>query len=221
MSKKILLSIIFLCLITPIKISANEKDVSNIYTKSYLEDYFQELDDSDLVLEMPNGGYLHGEATILDLEGNIISTVSSQTDEKAKTVGEIKEELLGKEIITNPSFIMARGSTPPTKMLEIKKGTTYRSNYFSGKGWRFSGYSFFAKEPYPATGGIITFQTFNDDGRVGILSEALKTQYTGAITGTAVYRGKPYSVFAYSTGEYAQIYYTYNPNPNTFYTVSY
>lgn len=30
MSKKILLSIIFLCLVTPIKISANEKDAHNI-----------------------------------------------------------------------------------------------------------------------------------------------------------------------------------------------
>lgn len=66
----------------------NEKDVkekaSNIYTKSYLEDYFQDLNDSDLVIELPNGGYLNGEANILDLEGKIISTFNSKTDIDAK-----------------------------------------------------------------------------------------------------------------------------------------
>lgn len=129
--------------------------------------------------------------------------------------------MLGKEIEVTLDFIMPRGSTAPGNMMEIKKGATYRSNYFSGKGWRFSGYSFYAKKTYPATGDILTFQTFNDDGRVGNYKAALTTQNTGTITGTAVYRGKPYSVFAYSTSEYAQIYYTYNPNPNTFYTVSY
>ncbi|MBS6373705.1 MAG: hypothetical protein KH431_03690 [Erysipelotrichaceae bacterium] len=71
------------------------EDKSNpFYSEEFLNQYFQDLKPSDKVLKLPGGGYLHGEATILDSKGNAISTYNSETDPKAKTVEETKKELL-------------------------------------------------------------------------------------------------------------------------------
>lgn len=61
-------------------------------TQSYMENVFSDLNDTDKVLEMPNGGFLYGEATVINPDGSSVH-YNSATDSNSKTVLEAKSSL--------------------------------------------------------------------------------------------------------------------------------
>ena len=84
------------------KISVDTQSHSKeIQPNYYLENVFSDLDDTDKVLEMPNGGFLHGEAIVTDSDGSRIY-YNSNTDSNSKTVFETKSLL--KELATTEAL---------------------------------------------------------------------------------------------------------------------
>lgn len=69
----------------------------DIYTQEYLDQYFSGLDGSELILELPGGGFLGGPAdAVFEVgvgEGNI-KTYCIGTDPNSETVAEAKARLL-------------------------------------------------------------------------------------------------------------------------------
>lgn len=58
---------------------------------------FAELEDDDLVIKMPGGGYLHGKAELTkrdDPKRRVIASYDSKTDSNTITVAQAREEML-------------------------------------------------------------------------------------------------------------------------------
>lgn len=79
------LSLIFL--VSMVHINANEAKKENI---KYPTNYLSEWNENDKVIQLPDGGYLKGEA-ILHKEDGIVIVYNSETDSDAMTVKEVRE----------------------------------------------------------------------------------------------------------------------------------
>lgn len=180
-----------------------------------IEQLFNDFDDSDELIELPNGGYLYGqgEAKVYEypdyVEGNMnpVYTFDISNSDSIVTVKEAK-----KEMEENVNQIQQRGSSVPTQVLQLAAGQVYISNTFSGSGWRFSGYQFVAD---PSTGYYLKWTTYVDDGRVGNASLAMNT-LKGQISGIEIYKNQSKYI---NYGPNGQIYYTYSPINGTYYRV--
>lgn len=180
-----------------------------------VEQLFSGFNDSDKLIELPNGGYLYGqgEAKIYEyldyMEGdaNPVAILNVSDSDSTITVKEAK-----KEIESNINQPLLRGSSVPTQVLQLAAGQVYVSNTFSGSGWRFSGYQFVAD---PSTGYYLKWITYIDDGRVGNASLAMNT-LKGQISGIEIYKNQSKYI---NYGPNGQIYYTYNPINGTYYRV--
>ena len=73
-----------------IKISGEEKPAELNVISTNIDDYFKGLDDTDKVLPLPNGGYLHGSATLTYEDGTTVE-LNSETDPNSLTIASIKE----------------------------------------------------------------------------------------------------------------------------------
>ena len=189
--------------VSPVYAAQENPDISS--------EYFYDLKEEDKVLELPDGGFLYGSATVTDNEDSTITeTYNSLTDENSITVKEARV-LLNEET----SNYLSRGANVPdvaSKTITLKSGTHYQSSAFSGSGWRFGGYFFKAA---PGTGTYLKWISYNDGGRVGNYTEATGTK-NGTIQGTAIEKNKSQYV---SRGGSAMIYYTYSPASGTYYYV--
>ncbi len=108
--KKIILCIFILTLIlfayalsikpmhTKASVTKNNVDENKLYTKEWLDLYFSGLDDSELVLQLPEGGFISGppnsEFVVSDENGNIIETYIIASNPKSETVAEAKKRML-------------------------------------------------------------------------------------------------------------------------------
>ena len=192
--------------------SNNYSNIKDVNENNAIENQlFCDLEDDDLVLELPEGGYLFGEATIENDNGDVIGKYNSQTDDNSITVKEARE-LLFKERISEGNQISPKGSSIPTSTITLASGASYTSSGFSGSGWRFSGYKFIASS---GTGYYLLWCSIGDDGRVGNMTEAYST-LNGTIAGDCIYNGS-YTYISKAT--LSQIYYTYNPISGTYYYV--
>ena len=119
--------------VSPVYATQENPDISS--------EYFYDLKEEDKVLELPDGGFLYGSATVTDNEDSTITeTYNSLTDENSITVKEARV-LLNEET----SNYLARGANVPdvaSKTITLKSGAHYQSSAFSGSGWRFGGYFF-------------------------------------------------------------------------------
>lgn len=180
-----------------------------------IEQLFNDFEDTDELIELPNGGYLYGqgEAKVYEyldyIDGNAdpIEVYDVSNNENKITVKEVKEEMKN-----NVGNVQQRGSSVPTQVMQLAAGQVYVSNTFSGSGWRFSGYQFVAD---PSTGYYLKWTTYVDDGRVGNASLAMNT-LKGQISGIEVYKNQSKYI---NYGPNGQIYYTYNPINGTYYRV--
>ena len=95
------------------------------------------MNDNDKVVELEDGGFLYGEATVTDENDPTFEPVeyNSFDDPNSITVKDAK-----KIIQEGSASNFARGSNVPdssTKTLTLKPNSHYQSSEFSGTGWRF------------------------------------------------------------------------------------
>ena len=103
---------------------------------------FGDLNDNDKVVELEDGGFLYGEATVTDENDPTFEPVeyNSFDDPNSITVKDAK-----KIIQEGSASNFARGSNVPdssTKTLTLKPNSHYQSSEFSGTGWTFGAYFF-------------------------------------------------------------------------------
>ena len=176
------------------------------------ETLFYNLKETDKVIELEDGGFLYGSATITDendpdfepIEYNSLTDPNSITVKEARTI--IKDE-------SNSNF--SRGANVPdssTKTVTLGANGAYQSSAFSGTGWRFGGKSFKAAD---STGTYLRWTSKKDGGRVGNYSEAVGTK-NGSLQGTIIEKDQTQYV---SRGGSGMIYYTYSPAAGTTYYV--
>lgn len=177
---------------------------------------FPDLSDDDLVIELPDGGYLYGKCEVYDISDQTspIIIYDSTMDSNAIPVKKARNRIKYRQTAFPTQTY---GATPPgtDTIYVLDYGSEYNSNPFSGNGWRFSGKQFKAKS---GTGGdYLRWTSYIDSGRVGNYNEAYATKNSGTIQGTALEIGVP---IWNSEGNLGQIYYTYNPLAGTYYNVA-
>lgn len=222
MKKKYLISLlsVFILAFSIVNVSALEKTNIAIQkeVETYVNNMFYDLEDHDKVLALPNGGYLHGHAKLVNgLNTDIVyKEYDSETDSNAITVREAKKSIQYDIINMNSVVIQPRGANVPnleSSTIILYDQGTYRSQTFSASGWRFGGYFFLSEA---STGDYLKWSTYNDSGVVGTHGYASQTKKTGVAYGKAIYPGTPQYI---SYGRNPQIYYTFNPTNNPYYIV--
>ncbi|WP_394406080.1 hypothetical protein [Streptococcus sp. 20-1249] len=171
------------------------------------------VDENQIVQVLPEGGY------IVNIDG------SSNFDESLVeynngTLMKYSDYRLLDAIDTSlPSypFPFFRSASPDKAVQNPKilaNGETYRSQPFSGKGWRFSELKFKAK---PSTGSWLLWTSIGDSGLVGNEWEAYRTYQ-----GTRTYRAALESIVPqYVNGDNSWLfYYTFDPVIGSKYEVS-
>lgn len=167
---------------------------------------FSNLKDSDKILVLPDGGFLHGEATITDTTTNeVVAHYNSETDSNSVSVSNLKD------ILNNNNIPMPRRSTPPNQSITLGNGGEYTSSPFSASGWRFGGYLF---QSDPSTGPALLWASYKDSGIVGTETQAWNTLNSGTPIGEAISAGG--STYIY----YKACYYTFNPVSGSYYYVA-
>lgn len=173
---------IFLCfLLMPTNgVLANQED-SEQTTEYNIEEEMKKLDeqysylnDTDLVLELPDGALLSGPGTLkastIDNPDIIIEEYNVQLDPNSITLQQYKEKELKKILsgesemgpITNYG-VSTRAAVPPTKRMTLDAGQFYQSAKFSGSGWRYGELYFDAAW---GTGDYLRWSTHGDTGNV-------------------------------------------------------
>lgn len=147
--------------------AAEKKVISD--PEQYASQYFADLKEEDKVLALPEGGFFKGEAKIVSMDNPDIvqASYNTETDPASVTVAEAKKIVAKK--VTNgfdSKPIMPRGAFPPKidkgKYIVLAAGGTYRSQAFSGSGWRFGGIDV---KPADGTGHFLRWKSYIDDGR--------------------------------------------------------
>lgn len=188
-------------------------------TSLWIENLFEGLSDNKLVVVYPDGSISYTD--------NVYADYSTQElNQKAatiKTVSEAKEYLKGQfsdEPLNSNSATMERAALPHWNKKELRAGEHYRSQAFSGRGWRFSGYAFYPKY---GTGGYLYYRSIGDDGRVGNFNDAMSTAVSGGNYGTPLYKREGWKAIwigiDLTNGNNAKGYYTYNPISGSVYEV--
>lgn len=211
-----------LCLLT---LPLNTINAAEIYDESSASSaeqtasgMFSHLTDSDKVLKLSDGSYLHGEAEVYDMDHELLTTYDSNTDPEAITVAKAKEECIEQieaDLANEENQKDSRyANWPPRKDMYLSYGASYSRIITEGSspGWRFSEFSFF---PKAGTGDYLRWRTYGDSARVGSRGDANAT-YEGTLRGTPIYEGKYYWL-SFNPG---QAYYSYQPKSGSYYQVA-
>lgn len=187
-----------------------------------------ELSDTDLVLELPDGGIIGGSgAEIRSNDGKLIKSYDVKTDPNSITVSEYKKEEINKIINEDESSpISTFGASIPLQwgdVMILKVNGFYKSQAFSASGWRYSGYQF---SPISGSGGYLRWSTYLDDGRVAVQPPsgwAVDFVFNPNYHATAIYRGSYYyfgsDTISNAFGPSRSFYCTYNPVNGSYYLV--
>lgn len=179
--------------------------------------FLEHLNDSDSLLVMPDGGFLHGTATTSNYgDGEILGYYNSDTDGKATTVGTVKKifsEISEEEgNLFNSKLGLTRGTKPSSTVISLGLGASYSSSKFSASGIRFAGYLFQTKG---TAGDRLRYYSYNTVGAAGSKTDAqnvYSSQKWNAY-GKLVYS----STYTYVGG--VSTYWVNNPKAGTYYYV--
>lgn len=192
-----------------ISANANEDQIA--------KDRFSHLKDSDSLLVLPDGGFLHGEAIVTSNEdpNEVVAHYNSATDPNAITVSQAREIMETNEnkatFYDLEKVITPRATQPSGTTWGLSLGASYSSSAFTGSGWRFAGYLFKAIN---SAGPYLNWRAHIGSGVVGTATEAWNTYSSGVAIGEAIYAGGSTRMSGTST------FYTYNPVKGTYYVVS-
>ncbi len=184
---------------------------------------FQDLKDTDSILVMPSGIYLHGKATILNGENSeIVATYNSDQPLSNKndgikkiTVAEARQEINKNTGIPLPLFSSSKTNRPPTEVVGINPGGSIWQNISLGPNWQFSR-SYFASWPQ-SSGQYLLWKAHVDDGRIADKNASIR-QYNDQ-AGAYGELIKASSPAAYYRGDnwYEMAFNSYNPLSGTSY----
>jgi len=223
------------------KVSANvyesnaAVETTAVIVEKNITELFSERQATDKVLPLPEGGFLYGEGKLVDKDdfSKVLSEYNSETDEKSITVAQAKsalikqmtEEIEAQKSFLNRDLLAERGTAPPTINYFLIKGETYKSEAFSGSGWRYAGYWFINEYVSPDTGyhsfsGPLDFQTVGDSARVGDREDVDNLYYHQILGG---YQINPADGFVRIksglSGQPQLTYFTNNPINGSYYIV--
>ncbi|MDR0299147.1 MAG: hypothetical protein LBI13_03575 [Streptococcaceae bacterium] len=241
------ISLLALGLITQVS-AAEKKDNANTpakYHKTVGSNLpFEDLNDSDSVLILPDGGMLHGKIQIVDKNDSkkILATYNSDSNStgSSTTVANVRQKLKSGITPTSLSqrFKPANSTIAvihplvyndlwgpgTTWSIELSLGAVYShtiadsgitSNGRGWSGWYFAEHSFW---PVPGTGAYLRWRTYADSGRVGDDDDAASLCYYGIITGIPLYVEDGYRYF---TGiDTMTTYFSYMPYQYAVYEVA-
>lgn len=222
-----LFAILTMCFFIPVSqtfATSNDDSKSSEYDKN-IELLFEDIDDKEEFIQLPDGSFLHGTVVDVDAEDTSIvyAEYSSINNPDAITTQEVKEIMIDNLKTSKSSrinSIQPRGADLPTQIRILTPGSSYISSYFSGSGWRFGGYYFQASS---GSVGTMEWSTYNDSGRVGLPFQAANTLGNpNSPSGTPLYVGKPEKIgtkMSLGMGYHQLVYYTYNPSNNPYYMV--
>lgn len=202
---KALLSLAFIFAILPTGVLlANNEDISladnstsNIDQE--IDEMFECFDSSKKVVHMPRGGFLQGYDT--------------ETNENAITIEEAKKIEKAERLAMEKGYSVSLfGTNLPTEPYPLKTGQVYKSNSFSGSGWRLSGYKF---KPEVGHGNRLYYTSKGDSANAGSLDDAKATINGGINSGTPLALNQPTPVISYGY----TCYYTWNPIKGSYYVV--
>lgn len=185
-------------------------------TKSNEIQILSNLQSTDKVLQMPEGGYLHGQATVETADGTI-THYDSETDKNAVTVDQARaanEELQEKNdewAFGDP--LSSRRASPATSTMSLAYKAGYSSSSFSGSGMRFAGYFF---KTTGTTGTGLRYWSYVSGGAVGISASAWASYYSGNSYDS---NSSPISADQNRKVNGTTTYYTLNPKSGTYYYV--
>jgi hypothetical protein len=188
--------------------------------ESFSREWFlNKFDDSDTIIILPDGGFLHGEATVSSNSNpqKIIAHYNSQTDQTAVKVGSLKKVLSENGTISllgvNLSQDKVQGANVPSETMTLGYGAEYSSNSFSGSGWRFEGYFFKAiNSPLPN----LIWSSHVDSGLVGTRTQANYTHNNGK---QELYDNTFVNIGARPAVSGTRVYYSFSPKDGTYYYV--
>ena len=210
MKKIIYFIIMFISIISGTSYIARANDFSE---QGQFTNLFLGLDENKLVVVYPDGSISYTDDTANDYSENFLR------EEQAQILPVSEAKMKVSEILSKPRR-EKRQATPNWEPRMLIAGEHYRSQRFSGHGWRFSGYSFY---PKLGTGAYLYFRSIGDDGRIGTYNDAQNTNVLGKITGTALLESEGWKAFWVgdfrTNANNALGYYTYNPKANTVYEV--
>lgn len=202
--KKIMLIVLLgtgICITNNQVEAAEYKEPTEVPEMSATDVAFAGLHDTDKVVQLPDGTFLHGEATIgeVSLTRNALVTINSETAENAITVEEAKEILEENkgEVENKP---MLRGIVSSFNYRGLGHGASV-SGYFSRSvGWN----SLNTVYQSTANGPYLRYYSGYDSARVGTAQQAQQT-FSGIISGSIVSAG----LYQYFSGTNTM--YTYYP----------
>jgi len=193
---------------------------------------FQDLKESDSILVMPSGAYLHGKATIFNKDSSkIVATYDSNQPLSTKnnaikiiTVAEARKEIDESTGISLPNFYSTRTNVPPAQtqdnIVGVNPGASIWENLSIGANWQFSR-AYFASWPQ-SSGQYLLWKAHVDDGRIADMGDSRKQYYDqrGAY-GALIKYSSPASYYT-STGTWwhEMAFNSYAPKKGTSYQVS-
>ncbi|MCK3882111.1 hypothetical protein HCC13_07030 [Streptococcus suis] len=183
----------------------------------YIEVVNPEIQPNQKVLAIPEGGFIYkldGSSDFSDetiqQNGGVILEYQTYLGMEDLQDGSISAEEFLESVGAGTRLRAADPYSKPLKVLADREA--YKSNEFSGSGWRFSGLRF---KPASGTGIYLAWRVEGDSGMVGTYQQAVAT-YKGSLAGTSVYPGQR----PYIASDYQGLYfYTYNPVPGSVYIV--
>ncbi|WP_086350910.1 hypothetical protein [Candidatus Enterococcus clewellii] len=181
--------------------AAEYKELEAAPKMTAVEAAFAGLEDTDKVVQLPDGTFLYGEATIgeVGIHRNSSVTVNSETAENAVTVEEAKN-ILEEHKDKVPDKPMLRGVVSSFNYKGLRYGARV-SGYFSrNTGWNSLNTVYQSTEG----GSFLRYYSGYDSARVGSAQQALQT-FSGIISGSIVSAGK----YQYFSG--INTMYTYYP----------
>lgn len=193
---------------------------------------FSDLKDTDSILVMPSGAYLHGKATIFNKDSSkTVATYDSDQPLSTKnsgikkmTVAEARQEIGKSTGIALPNFYSTRTNVPPAQtqdhIVGVNPGSSIWENLSIGANWQFSR-AYFASWPQ-SSGQYLLWKAHIDDGRIADMGDSWKQYYDqkGAY-GALIKYSSPASYYT-STGTWwhEMAFNSYAPKSGTSYEVA-
>lgn len=183
MKKLVVIGILLLSFARMESVRAAEKKAI-IQDENPNNELFGNWDDSDKVVELPDGTYLKGEAEVISSTTNFSRNVSdstqsynSESDPNALTVEEAKEQ--AKNINSNKAKFSTRGVDPSFNTAILRNKAEVKVFFRMTRGWHSLNTVY---QSLTGTGPYLLYSMYNDSALVGSAQQA-----TNSMLGLGVY----------------------------------
>lgn len=189
---------------------------------------FQDLKDTDSIIALPTGEYLHGKSITAskDNPDKILETYDSEAPIGTKNKGikrmsvtEARKEIKNNLGVLNLSFPSVKTNVPPTQnqIVFLYPGAGSWQNLSIGAHWQFSR-TYFA--PSENTGIYLLWKAHKDDGRIADINDCGQMYFNGGTYGALIKARSPASYYTSSDSGYHEMAFaSWTPKSGTSYEV--